>query len=108
VFREQNRFALIDMTDGHVAAAIDTCRDADDISFDAKRKRFYVSCGSGEIDVIAAGATGLRSLGRTPTSWGARTSLYVAQWDRLFVAERAGLLGSHATLAIFRPSESTR
>jgi len=108
VFRGQNRFALIDMADGHIAAAIDTCRDADDISFDPKRKRFYVSCGSGEIDVVAVGTTGLRSLGRTPTSWGARTSLYVAQLDRLFVAERAGLIGSHVALAIFRPAESTK
>jgi len=38
----------------------------------------------------------------TPT--GARTSLFEPDLDRLFVAVRAGLLGSDASIQVFRPT----
>ncbi len=106
IFRGQNRLALLDTANGHIAATTRTCGDADDVFFDAKRKRFYISCGSGEIDIVAT--ANLQSLGRIATSWGARTSLFVPELDRLFVAERAGLIGSDAALAIFKPAEDAK
>jgi len=104
VFRGQNRLALFDPSSGNVTATLDTCGDADDLFFDEKRSRFYVSCGSGSVEVIAAEASGLRALARVQTFSGARTSLFVPELDRLFVAERAGILGSSADIAILRPS----
>ena len=44
-----------------------------------------------------------RPLARVATSSGARTALFVPELDRLFVAARAGLLGSDAAILVFRP-----
>jgi len=108
VFRGQDRLVLFDIASGKPAASLGTCGDADDVFFDATRKRFVVSCGSGAIDVIANINGALHSLGRTKTSWGARTSLLSPELDRLFVAERAGLVGSNASIAIFRLSTAAK
>ena len=104
VFRGQSRLTLLDANSGSVVATVDTCGDADDLFFDEKRNRFYVSCGAGSVDVIAAEVGGLHSLARVQTASGARTSLFVPELDRLFVAERAGILGSNADIVILRPS----
>jgi hypothetical protein len=57
---------------------------------DAKRHRIYVSGGEGAVAVIEprAGA-GYAEVGRVPTVAGARTSLFVPELDRLYVAVRA-------------------
>jgi len=47
---------------------------------------------------------GYHPLARIPTQSGARTSLFVPELDRLFVAARAGLLGSNAGILVFRPT----
>lgn len=104
VFRNPARLALFDKGTGRIASDIETCGDADDLFFDAARRVFYVSCGSGAIDVIGNDKSGLKPVTRVKTSWGARTSLYVRELDRLFLAERAGLLGDHASVGIFRPA----
>jgi len=103
VFRRPAMLGLFDAATGHPVAVTETCHDADDLFFDAKRDRFYVSCGEGVIDVFKAGSTPAR-LARIATVSGARTSLFVPELDRLFVAERAGLMGSNASLAIYRPA----
>ena len=104
VFRSPARLVLFDKNTGRVAADIETCGDADDVFFDAARHVFYVSCGSGAIDVIGNGKDGLKSMTRVKTTWGTRTSLFVRELDRLFLAQRAGLLGDHASVGIFRPA----
>ena len=83
-------------------AAIDTCGDADDVFHDETAGRFYVSCGAGKIDIISPDGGSLRRIAQLGTAWGARTSLFVPELHRLFVAERAGLMGSSAAIAIFR------
>jgi len=84
-------------------AALSTCGDADDLFFDAKRRRIYVSHGEGIVDVVQWDTVGYRPLARVPTRPGARTSLFVPELDRLFVAARAGLLGPDAAVFVFRP-----
>jgi len=88
--------------DGHVAAKIDTCGDADDVFVDRKRHRIYVSCGEGVVDVLESGA-GYRRLARVSTAPGARTSLFVPELDRLFVAVRA-VSSEPAAIWVFRPA----
>jgi hypothetical protein len=88
--------------DGHVMAKAATCSDADDVFVDAKRKRVYVSCGEGVTDVVAPDAAGYRRLARVPTVPGARTSLFVSELDRLYVAVRARS-NAPAAIWVFRP-----
>jgi len=102
-FWDPARLVLLDTTSGAVKANTETCGDADDVFFDAKRRRIYVSCGEGLVDVLQGDAAGYHALAHIPTRSGARTSLFVPELDRLFVAARAGLLGSDAALLVFRP-----
>ena len=101
VFRVPARLVLFDAASGKQVAAADTCGDSDDLFFDSRRERFYVSCGQGVVDVFAAG--GLARLGRVATRSGGRTSLFVPELDRLYVAERAGMLGAVAQIAVLKP-----
>jgi DNA-binding beta-propeller fold protein YncE len=89
VFRTPARVVLMETATGTVAAQADTCGDADDVFFDPKRLHVYVSCGAGMVDVFQQNESGLDPLGRVPTVSGARTSLFVPELDRLFVAARA-------------------
>jgi DNA-binding beta-propeller fold protein YncE len=102
-FWDPARLVLLDTANGAIKANVETCGDADDVFFDAKRRRIYVSCGEGLVDVLQGDATGYHALAHIPTRSGARTSLFVPELDRLFVAARAGLLGSDAALLVFRP-----
>lgn len=105
VFRSPPRLLLLDAQTGAVRVNIETCVDADDVFFDDNRKRIYVSCGAGSVDVFQQDAASYRLLSRIKSSAGARTSLFVPELDRLFVAARAGFfgLGSNAAILVFRP-----
>ena len=59
VFRDPARLVLLDTKNGSVKANLPTCDDADDVFFDGKRSRIYVSCGAGSVDVLATGIDGL-------------------------------------------------
>ena len=103
VFRSPPRLVLLDSHTGKVLGRYPTCTDGDDASFDSGRKRIYVSCGEGVVDVFGESAAGTRHVARVPTLPGARTSLFVPELDRLFVAARAGELGTDAAILVFRP-----
>ena len=102
VFRSPPSLVALSSQGGHVVAKTETCGDADDVFVDRKRHRVYVSCGEGVVDVLEPGEAGYRRLARVPTVSGARTSLFVPELDRLFVAVRAT---SHepAAIWVFRP-----
>jgi DNA-binding beta-propeller fold protein YncE len=103
VFRSPPTLLVLSSQNGHVVAKTATCGDADDVFVDAKRQRVYVSCGQGVVDVFAAEEAGYRRLARVPTVSGARTSLFVPEFDRLFVAVRASS-GERAAIWVFRPA----
>jgi hypothetical protein len=89
-------------TEGRNIARVETCGDADDLFLDRKRNRVYVSCGEGFVDVFDAHGD-YRRLAHIPTISGARTSLFVPELDRLFLAARASS-GEPASIWILRPS----
>jgi DNA-binding beta-propeller fold protein YncE len=89
--------------DGSVMAKIGTCSDADDVLPDARRHRLYVSCGEGVVDVLEQDQAGYRRIARVRTAAGARTSLFVPELDRLFVAARASS-SEPAAIWVFRPA----
>jgi hypothetical protein len=103
VFRTPPTLMALSSQDGHVEAKAETCGDADDVFVDRKRGRVYVSCGEGVIDVLEPDEAGYRRLARVPTVAGARTSLFVPELDRLFVAVRAGS-NEPAAIWVFRPA----
>lgn len=101
-FRSPPQLAVFSLADGKPIAKAETCGDIDDLFVDAKRARVYLSCGAGYVDVLEATGASYRRLARIPTSAGARTSLFVPELDRFFVAVRAGPAGPAAVWA-FRP-----
>ena len=103
VFRSPPILMALSSQDGHVVAKAETCGDADDVFVDRKRRRVYVSCGQGVVDVLEASEGGYRRLARVPTVSGARTSLFVPELDRLFVAVRAAS-NEAAAIWVFQPA----
>jgi hypothetical protein len=101
VFRNPAKLGVFDKRDGSIVRMADTCGDADDVFVDAKRHRVYVSCGGGMIDVFDAQT--YERLSRIPTVSGARTSLFVPEIDRLFLAVRASG-GNPAAIWVFGPA----
>ncbi|HEX6843445.1 MAG TPA: YncE family protein [Stellaceae bacterium] len=102
VFRHPPLLVALDAATGKIAAKLATCGDSDDVFVDAKRKRVYVSCGAGYIEVFAAEGDSYRSLARLPTASGARTSLFVPALDRLYLAVRA-TASEPAAIWVYRP-----
>ena len=102
VFRGPPLLVLFDAATGADRASIGTCGDADDVFFDERRQRIYVSCGEGMVDVLAPSGGKLQRVAQMPTSSGARTSLFVPELDRLYVAARASP-GGEARILVYRP-----
>jgi DNA-binding beta-propeller fold protein YncE len=102
VFRSPPTLMALSSRDGRIITKIETCGDADDVFVDPKRHHVYVSCGEGVVDVLEQREAEYRRLARVPTVSGARTSLFVPELDRLFVAVRARS-GEPAAIWVFRP-----
>jgi hypothetical protein len=102
-FRSPPMLLALTSPEGGIAARLATCGDADDVFVDARRRRIYVSCGEGAIDVIEPRESGYARVAKVRTVSGARTSLFVPELDRLFLAVRASS-GEPAAIWVFRPS----
>ena len=102
VFRSPPTLMALSSQDGRIITKIETCGDADDVFVDPKRHHVYVSCGEGVVDVLEQREAEYRRLARVPTVSGARTSLFVPELDRLFVAVRSRS-GEPAAIWVFRP-----
>jgi len=88
-FRSPAGLGVFSARDGAAVANVESCGDADDVFVDAKRHRVYMSCGSGSLDVFDTEKAAYRRVARIPTVSGARTSLFVPELGRLFLAVRA-------------------
>ncbi|MGE5360942.1 MAG: YncE family protein [Bacteroidales bacterium] len=85
--RQPARILIYDTVSGKQTGTIDISGDTDDLFFDAARKRLYVSCGEGFIEVFHGDAGGgFTRTGHVATAAGARTSLYVPKQNRLYLA----------------------
>jgi YVTN family beta-propeller protein len=102
VFRLPARLAVFRKQDGQRLQVLDTCGDSDDLFVDSKRHRVYVTCGDGNIDVFTHEASGYQHVGKLATSSGARTSLFVPELDRLYLAVRA-TSSTPAAIWVIRP-----
>jgi hypothetical protein len=102
-FRDPPALGIFDAQHGEEISAVSICADADDVFWDVKRRRIYISCGDGFVDVLESRGQGYAGIARVATSTGARTSLFVDELDRLFVAARV-TPESEACIWVFRPS----
>jgi len=102
-FRKPATLTAFSMQDGSPVASTGACGDADDVFVDAKRRRIYVSCGEGYLDAFEAEDGSFRRIAHVPTAPGARTSLFVPELDRLFLAVRAHA-EEQAAVWIYRPT----
>jgi len=104
VFRRPARLAAFDMDSGRMTESIQTCGDSDDLFYDANRRRIYVICGAGLIDVVQKESGGaLKRLAYITTAPGARTSLFVPELNGLYVAVPS-LLANSAAIQVYRTS----
>ena len=95
---------VLDTRSGKVIAHLPCVGDADDLWYDATRKRVYVSGGEGTISVIEQEPTGrFRLLGTVATAPDAATSIFSDQLDALYVAvpRRAS---KPAEILVFKPA----
>ncbi len=85
--RRPAKVLVYDTSSGKNTASVDIVGDTDDLFLDSKRQRLYVSGGDGFVDVIQVQPGVLFSrIARIPTAAGARTSLFVPELNRLYVA----------------------
>jgi DNA-binding beta-propeller fold protein YncE len=85
--RTPARLIVYDTGSGKPVATMQTVGDADDIFYDAAARRVYISGGEGSVQVFQQdSADSYRLVDTVPTRSGARTSLFVPKWRKLFVA----------------------
>jgi DNA-binding beta-propeller fold protein YncE len=85
--RSPARLLVLNTETGKTVANLGSVGDADDIFYDAKVKRIYVSGGAGAIRVFAQKAVNhYEALGEVSTAEGARTSLFVPESRKLYLA----------------------
>lgn len=88
--RKPAMLLIYDIDSGKVVAKQPIGGDTDDIFFDSERKRLYVICGEGRIDIVRQEDPDHYSLdGTVRTAPGARTGLFVPEEGRLYVAAPA-------------------
>lgn len=102
VFRNPPRLARFDSKRGAATLSFESCDDADDLFIDNQRHRLYVICGSGYLDVWQQRGAQYERIARIATAPGARTSLFVPELDRLYIARRSSS-GQPAAILVFRP-----
>ena len=85
--RQPARLQAYDTDNGKLVASAKINGDTDDLFYDAGRKRIYLSCGEGFLDVIAQrDADHYETVTNLPTASGARTCLFVPELNLLCLA----------------------
>jgi hypothetical protein len=85
--RKEPMIVVLDTESGKEVVTVPIPGDVDDLFYDGQGKRLYASCGEGALAVIEQqDADHYKMLEKVETSKGAKTSLYVAQSGRLYLA----------------------
>lgn len=93
---------VLDTTSGHIIQKLPTVGDSDDLFYDPALKRIYVSGGEGAISVYQQQHRDhYAQIADIKTTPGARTSLFVPNLQRLFLAVREQA-GKPAGVQIFK------
>jgi DNA-binding beta-propeller fold protein YncE len=101
--RKPASLLIFDTQTGTLTTKLSIDGDADDLFYDAKRKRLYVICGAGAVDIVRQNdAEHYERVAELRTEPGARTGLFVPSIDALFVAVPAHA-GNAAEILVFKP-----
>jgi DNA-binding beta-propeller fold protein YncE len=85
--RRPAKLLVLDTETGKTVASLDIVGDTDDLFYDAANKRLYVSGGEGRVTVISQTSADIYDVaGQVATAPGARTSFFVRETGRLYVA----------------------
>lgn len=85
--REPAKVIIYARDTGKITGSLDIARDADDMFFDIKNKRLYVSCGEGFLYIFRRiDADSYQLQAKLATALGARTSLFVPEQGKLYLA----------------------
>ena len=85
--RKPARLVVFDTSTGRPVADLAISGDTDDLFYDAERKRLYISCGEGFVDVIEQRAADIYALReRLSTRAGARTSFFSPDRNEFYLA----------------------
>src|SRR4051812_10570342 len=85
--RKPARLLILNSDTGAITAWKGTVADADDVFLDEAHRMVYVIGGDGYVDAVYIRAgDALVTKAQVPTAPGARTGLYVPEWNKLLVA----------------------
>jgi DNA-binding beta-propeller fold protein YncE len=102
--RNPGLFFAYDIPTGKVVASTPTVGGADDMAYDPQRRQIYVSGGDGYVAIIQVDdGDHYREVGRLTTGPGAKTSLFVPEFNSIYVAVPAQA-NQPAVLKIFQAS----
>ena len=105
VTRRPAQVVVLDSETGATVASVPCVKDADDLYYDAGRKRIYVPGGEGLISVFQqTDADHYQSLANVPTAVGARTGLWYEKRDRFYLAVPASSKQG-AALWVYAPED---
>jgi hypothetical protein len=86
-FRKPAKLIVFDTDSGKVVANMDSAGDADDVFYDNSHQRIYISGGEGFLSIFQQDdADHYRAMTKIPTAMSARTSLFVPELSRLYLA----------------------
>lgn len=86
-FRDPPSLVVFDIDKVRVVDKLESPGDCDDIFYDTANKIVYMSCGEGFIYAVKQDDSNhYRMITKIPTVSGARTSLYVPEWHRFYLA----------------------
>lgn len=83
--REPPRLVVLDSVTGKTVAEVPIDGFADDLFWDATRRRIFISCGKGFVDVIQQDAHRYKFLEHVPTAAGAATSTLSVELNSFYV-----------------------
>jgi len=105
VTRKPAQVVVLDTETGSLIAGVPCVADADDVYYDAGRKRLYIPGGEGFVSVIQqVDADHYKALAKIPTTIGARTGLWYEKRDRLYLAVPASSKQG-AALWVYAPED---
>lgn len=100
--RKPPAVVVFDTGTGKVVTSVPCVGNADDMFYDPARKRIYVTGEEGFVSIIGqASADHYEPIAKVPTAPGARNSVFVPEWNQLFVAA-PGKGEQKAAVLVFR------